>query len=1144
MSDPVIWVLSHPGRFTAAVFTGGYWGVALEFLNELTAEAIIALGKQIGEHPEHYTEQVAMDFLEYLVDLDSKWLDMKKRVADGYPLSFSDAIVFQNDHYFDIIYGPPAVDTKREIINNKYQWTDGEKDSFLAAIKILISSSELSSAISTGLFINDLYETAKLFHSPLMEYPPYEHMYTSININYEQAKQSYTKFLENVGLSSQKICELAVLQTHFHKANSFSVNVQSPNLLDEFVSVDGAELQYDHPYGQSAMIGDMIYAISGPSGEESAVSIIESANILPGGGISAWDTVGSIDLRHQAAVAATSENIYIIGGYPTSGRVTRIPIVDGQLQNEISEPYVHAPRYAARAFVHQNYLYIVGGLQDPDSPVPGVERAKIFSNGSLSEWLPAPSLINSRGGFALVKGSQYVWALGGTGDSGLLDSVERAELLSDGGLGEWASGFTSLPEVEFPSAIMIGDCIYFIGSTGNEDQPVYILGLDETMQLSQPFESSKLNFAPRQQPIMFASDTYLYISGGRSNSDTGTDTWRQTERAAFIYNITSGYIGPEGGSISLETGNGLLTVTFPKGAVDHGVNVDLSAKNAFIGLSEGLSIIGNTMHSISCPINLFNERVTIAFPLPEIDSKYSYSVECLGEDEWVDIGGILDPASDTILVAVDHFTDFIVTSVLRDTGSDAEQLHITNNYTPNFEFQTDEAYVFSVKSPVGKPAIADVVAEEMINTLAQYISQGMVEGSVVPGWGTVIGAVSGLLKAMDEKYNPIRIVPLTKTIKINDGLVEAGDLLSNNEVSFLVLLDFLGTEKDKEYIDRYRRGLWFYAENRYGYRIYEMRELLSEDQMRKLDPSKSYIICPKRSVRFFPESYAINASEAFLRTESLWLTKWPTVSLLGKELSFYGRDGQRIRVPLEKTSLPKPEDHQTSKIVQYSSDGDFSAASILARKLNAQIIKTTDIIQLLEYNEWILVGADQANPVYKKVFGQRVTLKDEGYIRIDHEEFLYLGTTYSVWGAASYMAQDTLNSAKWIVEHGWPAQTIRLPWIVVQYSSDADYQAANLIAKQRGWDIIKTSDISDLEEYEGWVIVGAQDANPVFNQVFGPLIDQNDQGYILINEKDYVYQQQNRAVWGIASWSIQDTEESARWVIQWGLPSQSIRQRY
>lgn len=230
-------------------------------------------------------------------------------------------------------------------------------------------------------------------------------------------------------------------------------------------------------------------------------------------------------------------------------------------------------------------------------------------------------------------------------------------------------------------------------------------------------------------------------------------------------------------------------------------------------------------------------------------------------------------------------------------------------------------------------------------------------------------------------------------------------------------------------------------------------------------------------------------------------------------------------------------------VVQYASDDDYLSASSIAEAFNYKLIKSPYIDALETYDPWIVVGAQLANPVYAQVFGPLITLNDEGFIRIDYRDYSYGGKQISVWGVAGYLAQDTQLGAQWIVANGLPAGPMKTPWVVVQYASDDDYSTASMLAGARGWELGKTSDMSSLRAYDGWVLVGAQLANPVCNDVFGPLISENDEGYIRVAYRVYGYVGRSRQVWGIASWSASDTRASAEWVMQYGLPSNPVRHR-
>jgi hypothetical protein len=91
------------------------------------------------------------------------------------------------------------------------------------------------------------------------------------------------------------------------------------------------------------------------------------------------------------------------------------------------------------AVVHNNAIYVVGGGNGPNGKhlLQSAERARINSDGSLSAWVIEPNQMRiPRRCSKIVVADGHLYSLGGFGGT-LLDSVERAPISTDGGLGEW-----------------------------------------------------------------------------------------------------------------------------------------------------------------------------------------------------------------------------------------------------------------------------------------------------------------------------------------------------------------------------------------------------------------------------------------------------------------------------------------------------------------------------------------------------------------------------------------------------------------------------------------------------------------------------------------------------------------------------------
>lgn len=117
----------------------------------------------------------------------------------------------------------------------------------------------------------------------------------------------------------------------------------------------------------------------------------------------------------------------------------RVPIVDpstGALGVPTTENSMSQSRFGASAFVHEAYLYVVGGFSGIN--LTSVERALISPiDGSLGPWDDpgAPDLHTPRTSFGFAKGEQYVWAIGDNDAGGDSRIIERAPLLVGGDLG-------------------------------------------------------------------------------------------------------------------------------------------------------------------------------------------------------------------------------------------------------------------------------------------------------------------------------------------------------------------------------------------------------------------------------------------------------------------------------------------------------------------------------------------------------------------------------------------------------------------------------------------------------------------------------------------------------------------------------------
>ncbi len=176
--------------------------------------------------------------------------------------------------------------------------------------------------------------------------------------------------------------------------------------------------------------------------------------------LAAWkETTPMLEIRSGAAHYATNGVIYMIGGiggdvvkgkvgadvaassarmFLRSTEYARIG-KDGELSGWTAGPELNLERGYFSAAAHNNHLYVVGGAHGPYGKklLDSVERTEIRPDGSLGPWVMEKNRLNiPRRCVKLAIIGDYLYAFGGFGGI-LLDTVERAEILPDGTLGEW-----------------------------------------------------------------------------------------------------------------------------------------------------------------------------------------------------------------------------------------------------------------------------------------------------------------------------------------------------------------------------------------------------------------------------------------------------------------------------------------------------------------------------------------------------------------------------------------------------------------------------------------------------------------------------------------------------------------------------------
>ena len=179
------------------------------------------------------------------------------------------------------------------------------------------------------------------------------------------------------------------------------------------------------------------------------------ARIQKDGSLGAW-TASTPMPRARFHHPALSHNgwVYVVGGQgekeAEAGVFAAKVTSDGKIEAWQEAKPLPRPRSHHAAFVHDNHIYVTGGL---DGPVGGhqavfldVIRAKINEDGSLGDWQIVSRIPHSYATHASHWYGNHLWMIGGVEDNArFVDTILRAELRADNRVGGWTKLEPGLP---------------------------------------------------------------------------------------------------------------------------------------------------------------------------------------------------------------------------------------------------------------------------------------------------------------------------------------------------------------------------------------------------------------------------------------------------------------------------------------------------------------------------------------------------------------------------------------------------------------------------------------------------------------------------------------------------------------------------
>ena len=246
--------------------------------------------------------------------------------------------------------------------------------------------------------------------------------------------------------------------------------------------------------------------------------------------IADWKETASFSApRAGTASVVVKDKIHLIGGVDGKNFVNFTEYAqinpDGTLGPWKRGFSLHEERGFMEAVVHGDYVYVVGGGNGPfgHNLLRTVERAKINPDGTLGWWeRVGRQMVVTRRCSKIIATDKRIYSFGGFGGV-LLDSVEYAEFLPDGSLGEWQLDPEVMTLPRYVNSVKKKDDRFFIIGGHDRVKGVGIpdvewtrytgAGNTEKWQATTPMQQGRYGHSSA------AYGDYMYAIGGISGAE-------------------------------------------------------------------------------------------------------------------------------------------------------------------------------------------------------------------------------------------------------------------------------------------------------------------------------------------------------------------------------------------------------------------------------------------------------------------------------------------------------------------------------------------------------------------------------------------------------------------------------------------------
>lgn len=235
------------------------------------------------------------------------------------------------------------------------------------------------------------------------------------------------------------------------------------------------------------------------------------------------ETAPLTNARAGAAVVAVNDTLFLIGGVDGKDFLNTTEYAkvhpDGSLGPWHMGPNLNEARGFIDAVIHDGSIYVVGGGNGPNGHnlLRTAERAHILPDGTLGPWETEKNqMVVPRRCSKLVAMGNSLYSFGGFGGV-LLDTVERADFLPDGSLGEWQLESQTMLMPRYVNGVKkLGSAAYVIGGH-DQDKGIGITDVEWS-----PLGDQKIRHWQATQSLQIgryglstvAHGDYLYALGG------------------------------------------------------------------------------------------------------------------------------------------------------------------------------------------------------------------------------------------------------------------------------------------------------------------------------------------------------------------------------------------------------------------------------------------------------------------------------------------------------------------------------------------------------------------------------------------------------------------------------------------------------